>query len=420
VNATTFAVAAALGGIAGVLIGMYFNTVYSSMSYQATLKGFAANLLGGLGSVPGAIVGGLLLGLIESYGVAFLGATYRNLFAFVILLGVLVLMPNGLFGKRRGAPPEPMTGTFIANSRPVRVPTWLILIATLIAIFLPVITNNPYLLQTLTNAWLFSMLALSLTLVTGIAGQMSLGQAGYLAIGGYTSALLAMRLHLPIELSMLLGAVMAAALGTLLMLPAFRLRSQYVAIATLAIGEIINQIILNWDSVTQGPMGVSNIPPPTLLGFQVITAVNVYWFTLGLLIVAALAQLRIVRSHLGRTWRAMREDDIAAQAFGINLNRYKALAFVTSGLVAGLSGAFTAHMYSYINNETFTGATSILALTMVILGGMGNMIGAVVGAVALTAIPEVFRALADYRYLVYGIVLVLLIRFRPQGLFGTV
>jgi branched-chain amino acid transport system permease protein len=204
------------------------------------------------------------------------------------------------------------------------------------------------------------------------------------------------------------------------MLPAFRLRSQYVAIATLAIGEIINQIILNWDSVTQGPMGVSNIPPPTLLGFQVITAVNVYWFTLGLLIVAALAQLRIVRSHLGRTWRAMREDDIAAQAFGINLNRYKALAFVTSGLVAGLSGAFTAHMYSYINNETFTGATSILALTMVILGGMGNMIGAVVGAVALTAIPEVFRALADYRYLVYGIVLVLLIRFRPQGLFGTV
>jgi branched-chain amino acid transport system permease protein len=419
VNATTFAVAAALGGIAGVLIGMYFNTVYSSMSYQATLKGFAANLLGGLGSVPGAIVGGLLLGLIESYGVALLGATYRNLFAFVILIGVLVFLPSGLFGRRRAAP-EPLTGTFVSNSKPVPVPPWLIVAAALVAAFLPAVTTNPYLLQTLTNAWLFSMLALSLTLVTGIAGQISLGQAGFLAIGGYTSALLTMRLHAPFELSIFVGAIVAAALGTLLLLPAFRLRGPYVAIATLAVGEIINQIILNWDSVTNGPLGLSNIPPPTLFGLQIVTPTAVYWFTLGLLIVAALAQLRIVRSHLGRTWRALREDDVAAQAFGINLNRYKALAFVTAGLVAGLSGAFTAHMYSYINNETFPAATSILALTMVILGGMGNMIGAVVGAVVLTTIPEVFRFLAEYRYLVYGVVLVLLIRFRPQGLLGTV
>lgn len=420
VNATTFAVAAALGGIAGVLIGMYFNTVYSSMSYQATLKGFAANLLGGLGSVPGAIVGGLLLGLIESYGVALFSATYRNLFAFVILIGVLVLMPRGLFGSRRSTPPEPLTGTFVTNSKPVRVPGWLVLMGALAAVFLPAITSNPYLLQTLTNAWLFSMLALSLTLVTGMAGQMSLGQAGFLAIGGYTSALLVMRLGLPFEASLFIGAIVSAALGTLLMSPAFRLRSQYVAIATLGIGEIINQIILNWDSVTNGPLGLSGIPPPTLFGFQIITPVAVYWFTLALLIVTALAQLRVVRSHLGRTWRAIREDDVAAQAFGINLNRYKALAFITSGLIAGLSGAFTAHMYSYINHETFTGTTSILALTMVILGGMGNMIGAVVGAVVLTAVPEAFRVLAEYRYLVYGVVLVLLIRFRPQGLFGTV
>jgi branched-chain amino acid transport system permease protein len=419
VNATTFAVASALGGIAGVLIGMYFNTVYSSMSYQATLKGFSANLLGGLGSVPGAIVGGLLLGLIESYGVALLGATYRNLFAFVILIGVLVFMPSGLFGKRRAAP-EPLTGTFIANSKPVRVRAWLIVAAGLAAVFLPAITTNPYLLQTLTNAWLFSMLALSLTLVTGIAGQISLGQAGFLAIGGYTSALLMMRLNVPFELSIVAGAIFAAAFGTLLLLPAFRLRGPYVAIATLAVGEIINQIILNWDSVTNGPLGLSHIPPPTLFGTQIITPVAVYWFTLAMLIVAALAQLRVVRSHLGRTWRALREDDIAAQAFGINLDRYKALAFVVAGLVAGLSGAFTAHMYSYVNNETFPASTSILALTMVILGGMGNMFGAVVGAVALTALPEVFRFLAEYRYLVYGVVLVLLVRFRPQGLLGTI
>ena len=420
INALTFAVASVLGGIGGVMIGMYFTSVYPTMSYGAMLKGFAANLLGGLGSVPGAVVGGLLLGLIETFGVALLGSTYRNLFTFVILIGVLVLRPTGLFGARRALPPEPLTGTFVASSRPARIPAWLVVAALVAAALLPFIAADPYLLQILTSAWLFSMLALSITLVTGAAGQMSLGQAGFLAIGGYASALLTMRLGLPVELSLLLGAALAAALGTLLTWPVFRLRSQYVALATLGIGEVINQIILNWEDLTNGPLGLSNIPPLTFLGLPITQNVPIYWSALAVLAIAALFQWRLMQSHLGRTWRAMREDDVAARAFGISLNRYKALAFIASGLVAGLSGAFTAHMYSYINNETFAATTSILGLTMVILGGMGNLAGAVVGAIALTALPEVFRPLADARYLIYGIVLLLLVRFRPQGLLGTV
>lgn len=420
INVLTFAVAAVLGGIGGVMIGMYFTSVYPTMSYGAMIKGFAANLLGGLGSVPGAVVGGLALGMIETFGVALLGSTYRNLFTFVILIGVLVLRPTGLFGARRATPPEPLTGTFVANSRPVRVPWFIALGGLIAAIFLPFVATNPYLLQILTNAWLFSMLALSITLVTGTAGQMSLGQAGFLAIGGYASALLSMRLGLPLELSLLLGAVIAAALGTLLTWPVFRLRSQYVALATLGIGEVINQIILNWEGLTNGVMGLSNIPPLSLFGLPVIETAPIYWFALGILVVAALFQWRLMQSHLGRTWRAIREDDVAARTFGVSPNRYKALAFIASGLIAGLSGAFTAHMYSYINNETFAATTSILGLTMVILGGMGNMAGAVLGAIALTALPELFRPLADARYLIYGIVLLLLVRFRPQGVLGTV
>ena len=216
------------------------------------------------------------------------------------------------------------------------------------------------------------------------------------------------------------SAIITALLGTLLVMPAFRLRAHYVAIATLGIGEIVNQVILNWDSVTNGPMGLVNIPPPSILGVDVTTPRGVYWYALALLLLGALLQWRLLRSHLGRTWRAIREDDVAAQAYGISLNRYKALAFAASAFIAGASGAFTGHMYSYINHETFTSSTSILALTMVILGGMGNMFGAVLGAVALTALPELFRGLADYRYLIYGIVLLLLIRYRPQGLLGTV
>lgn len=420
INALTFAVAAVLGGIGGVMIGMYFTSVYPTMSYGAMLKGFAANLLGGLGSVPGAVIGGLLLGLIETFGVALLGSTYRNLFTFVILIGVLVLRPTGLFGAQRAMPPEPLTGTFVANSKPVRIP-WFVAIGGLVAAaLLPFISSNPYLLQIFTNAWLFAMLALSITLVTGTAGQMSLGQAGFLAIGGYASALLAMRLGWPLELSLLAGAAIAAALGTLLTWPVFRLRSQYVALATLGIGEVINQIILNWEGLTNGVLGLSNIPPLSLFGLPIVETAPIYWFALAMLVVAALFQWRLMQSHLGRTWRAMREDEVAARAFGVSLNRYKALAFIAGGLIAGLSGAFTAHMYSYINNETFAATTSILGLTMAILGGMGNMSGAVVGAIALTALPELFRPLADARYLLYGVVLLLLVRFRPQGLLGTV
>lgn len=420
VHQVSFAVASILGGFAGMLVGIYFSTVYPTMSFQAGLKGFAANLLGGLGNVLGTVFGGLFLGLVESYGVAAFGATYRNLFAFVILIAVLLFRPTGLFSRKRQTPPEPLTGTFVNNPKPVHVPGWLLVGLLLVALGLPLVVADPYILQILTNAWLIGIAVLSVTLATGTAGQMSLGHAGFLAIGAYASALLTQRLGWPFELSLLAAAVVTAVIGTLLIAPAFRLRAHYVAIATLAIGEIVSQVILNWDWMTNGVMGITNISPPSLFGWQAIFPRQVYWYALGLLMVAALFQWRMLRSPLGRTWRALREDDIAAQSYGISLNRYKSLVFIVSAALAGLAGAFTGHMYTYINHETFTNTTSILLLTMAILGGLGNMLGAIVGAVVLTALPEVFRGLADYRYLIYGLALLLLIRFRPQGLLGAV
>lgn len=420
VNQLAFALASILGGIGGMLVGIYFNTVYPTMSFQAVLKGFAATLLGGLGNIPGALVGGLLLGLIESYGVAALGSSYRNLFAFVILIGVLILRPNGLFNSRRQTPPEPLTGTFITSTRAITLPVWAVALLALVAALLPLVVNDPYWLQILTNGWLMGMVALSVTLATGTAGQTSLGHAGFLAIGAYASALLTQRLGWPFVPSLLTAGVITAILGTLLVLPAFRLRAHYVAIATLGIGEIVNQVILNWASLTNGVMGITNISPPSFFGWEAFFARELYWYSLALLLLVALFQWQLVRSPLGRTWRALREDDVAAQSYGINLNRYKALVFIASAFIAGISGAFTGHMYTFINHETFTITTSILVLTMVILGGMGNMLGAVVGALLLTALPELFRGLVDYRYLLYGITLLLLIRFRPQGLLGTI
>jgi branched-chain amino acid transport system permease protein len=420
VNATVFAIASALGGLSGMLVGMYYNHIDTAMSFTATLKGVVAQVIGGMGNVPGAIFGSLLLGLTESYGVAVFGSSYRNLFAFILLLLILLLRPNGLFASGRAAPPEPMTGTFIAPSRPVRIPRALVTGVVVVALLLPFVPNIAYILQTLTSAWLYAMLALSLTLVAGTVGQVSLGHAGLLAIGAYASALLALNGGVPVPLAVLLAGVITAVLGTLVLMPAFRLRGHYISIATLGVGEIVGLVILNWESLTRGPMGISGIPPLSIGGMDLDSPQAAYWASLLVLVALALLHTRLLSSHLGRTFRAIREDDVAARAYGISLDRYKALAFVYAGFAAGISGGITAHMYSYISYDTFTSQISVLALTMVILGGMGNVLGAIVGAVALVSLPEMFRWAAEYRLLIYGVVLLLLIRFRPQGLLGTV
>jgi branched-chain amino acid transport system permease protein len=420
VNSAVFAIASALGGLGGLLVGMYYNHIDPAMSFQATLKGVVAQVIGGVGNVPGAILGGAILGLTESYGIALFGTTYRNLFAFVLLIVFLIWFPNGLFGARSAIHSEPLVGTFIAPSRPVRLPRWLVVGVTVAALALPFVTSASYLMQTLTNAWLAAVLALSLTLVAGTAGQVSLGQAALLAIGGYASALLVIDLGAPAIISVPAAGLITAALGTLLVFPAFRLRGHYVAIATLAIGEIVSLVILNWESLTGGAMGLTGIPPLSFLGHDVVSNRGIYWTCLLALIAIAALQTRLLDSHLGRTLRAVREDEIAAQSYGVNLDRYKALAFAFGGFAAGVAGAITAHLYSYLNSQTFDSQLSLLALTMVMLGGMGNVLGAILGAVVLVGLPELFRVAAEYRILIYGVVLLLLVRFRPQGLLGTV
>ncbi len=420
VNSAVFAIAAALGGVSGLLVGMYYNSVDPSMGYQAGLKGIIAQMIGGMGNVPGAIAGSLILGLIESYGIAAFGTSYRNLFAFVVMILIIVLKPNGLFARGRALPPEPLTGTFIAPSAPVRIPPRVLAGLVVAALAMPLVIKNGYVLQTLGVGWLYAILAISLTLVAGTAGQISLGHAGLLAIGAYASALLAINLKLPVATTILAAGFITAALGTLIIYPSFRLRGHYVTIATLGVGEIVTLVILNWDSLTRGPVGLTGIPPLSFMGAPLLSGLWVYEISLGVLLVLALLQYRLLGSHLGRTWRAIRDDDVAARSYGISLDRYKSLAFGVAGFSAGIAGALMAHVYSYVNHETFQSQVSIVALTMVILGGLGNVAGGILGAVVLVSLPELFRAAAEYRILIYGIALLLLIRFRPQGLLGTV
>ena len=420
VQALSFAVASALGGLAGALIGLYYNTVSPSMGFQAGLKGFTACVLGGLGSVPGAMAGGLVLGVTESLGVGAFGASARGLVSFGLLLAALLWRPNGLFARGGHAPQEPLTGTFLPAAAAFRVPAAAAAGAALAAALLPLIVGNGYVLQILTNGWIMALFAASLTLLAGTAGILSLGHAGLMALGAYASGLLTVRLGWPFEAAFLCSGLVAAGLGTLLASPALRLKGHYLSIATLALGEIVSQLIVNVEPVTGGALGLPGIPAPSVAGIAIDSTAKYYWLTLSALVVGAALTAWLIRSRTGRTLRALREDETAAAALGVRAAPYRTLVFAVAGFFAGWAGALTAHLYSYINYETFNAPLSILGLTMVIAGGLGNVGGAVLGGVALSALPEILRPVAEYRPLVYGLLLLVMLRWRPQGALGSV
>jgi len=417
-NAAAFALASALGAIAGVLVGLYYNFIVPSSGLQAALKGFTACVLGGLSSVPASMAGGLLLGLGESYGVAIFGASARDLVAYALLLGALFLRPNGVFGGPPEAPREALTGSFLPRGRSLKLHPAAAAAAAVAAALLPLAIGSDYLLQVLAGAWIMALFALSLSLVGGMGGVISLGQAGLMAIGAYASALLSVGARWAFLPSFLASALLAAAIGTLLATPALRLKGHYVAIATLGIGEIVDQAILNWDSLTRGALGIAGIPAPRILGLDFSSVRGFYYLGLAALALGALAFAAVGASPLGRTIRAIREDEVAAASVGIDVRRYKALTFGLSALLAGAAGSLTAYLYTYISYETFGSGLSILGIAMAILGGFGNLWGAILGALVLSGLPELLRFAAEYRSLVYGLALIAVLRFRPRGILG--
>lgn len=412
-----FVIASALGGLSGVLVGMYLSNVSPTVGQSITLEAFTAAALGGLGSIPGAIVGGVLLGVAEAFGVAWWGDSARQLITFAVLIGVLWIRPSGLLGSAKAPSAEPMTGTFFGLGRPYRPRRAVVLALVLVALALPFVVND-YVLQASCQVLVFAILAQSLTLVSGNAGQVSLGQAGPLALGAYASALLTSRVGLPFWPALLLSGLITAVISVVLVAPSWRLHGHYVAIATLGTAAMISAVLLNWDAFTGGPQGITDIPPPRLFGYEFGVPAAYYLLDLAVLLGAITMVYRLQGAPLGRLWAAIREDETAVRSAGLDTVSYKSLAFGVGGLFAGLAGSLQAHQYGYIDPTFFTAQTGLLAVAIVVLGGIRSPLGAVAGSVALVGVPELFRGLQDYRVLAYGIVLVLLIRFRPQGLLG--
>jgi branched-chain amino acid transport system permease protein len=275
-----------------------------------------------------------------------------------------------------------------------------------------------YLLHIAILSGFYIILTLSLNLIIGYCGQVSLGHAAFYGLGAYASALTAMHWHLPFLLALLAAALVGALFGLGLGVPTLRLKDDYLAIVTLGFGVIIDIVLLNLD-ITGGPDGLARIPPPKLFGLDFRNKLHY------LLLVAFFVGLtlwlihRLVHSRHGRALKAIRDHEITARVMGINAAAYKIAIFTLSAGLAGLAGSLYAHYITFINPETFGLHTSILILTMVVLGGMGSILGSVLGAGILTVLPELLRRFADYQDLAYGFLLIVLLLWRPQGLLGA-
>lgn len=282
-----------------------------------------------------------------------------------------------------------------------------------------------YLLHILVITGIYIILTASLNLIVGYTGLASLGHAAFATVGAYTSSLLALHYGLSPWIGMISGGFLAAVLGAVVAWPSFRLKGDYLAIATFGAAVIVYSITLNWVNLTRGPMGLPGIP-----GFFFFTypLVHVWQYLLLVVFVATISSIAIsaiVHSPFGRILRAIREDEIAALALGKKVSKYKTIVFVLGAFFAGIAGSLYAHYISYIDPSSFSPMESITILLMVVFGGMGTMAGSFIGATALVILPELLRYLglpasvaAPLRQMIYGLLLVILMLRRPQGILG--
>lgn len=291
--------------------------------------------------------------------------------------------------------------------------------ALLIILILPQVVTSEYVMHVLIMVGLYIILSLSLNLVSGYTGQLSLGHAAFYGIGAYVAALLMLRLNLSYWAVVPLAGLVTAAFGFILGLPTLRLQGDYLAIVTLGFGEIVRLVFLNWDKVTRGPMGLPGIPSPQIGNFVFMSKVPYFYLVMGMMLITLVFMIRVSESEMGLSLMAVSHDEVAAEAVGVNTLKAKLLAFTLSAFFAGIAGSFYATYISFISPDSFMFMDSITILAMVVLGGLASIPGVVIGAIVLGLAPEVLRFMADYRMLLYGALMVIMMIFKPDGFWGA-
>ncbi len=309
---------------------------------------------------------------------------------------------------------------------------WIYAGIILAAFIFPMLDRNGYHLDVLTTAGIYILLAIGLNIIVGYAGLLNLGYAAFFAIGAYSYASMNLSWNTPFWVGLPAAAVITGIFGFLIGLPVLRVKGDYLAIVTLGFGEIIRIVLNNLDPITGGPNGLIGIDHPVLYvpafdgGFIWkkidfgVSSFPYYFLVLFFVIFVAYFSLRLDRSKIGRAWIAVREDEVAAGCMGIPVPHLKLLAFAIGSAIAGIAGSIYAAKQGTITPDTFDFILSVMILAMVVLGGMGSVPGVILGGLVLSLIPEFLREFSIYRMLIFGLVMILMMIFRPQGFLGNV
>jgi len=297
----------------------------------------------------------------------------------------------------------------------------LILIAIFTLIF-PLIFSH-YQVNIMTTALIYVMLGLGLNIEVGLAGLLDLGYVAFYAVGAYSYALLNYHFGLGFWTLLPVGAILAAFFGIIVGFPVLRLRGDYLAIVTLGFAEITRLILENWNAFSFGPSGISNIPRPGFFGINLNSeqsAIYMYYLLVAFCLLAIFVILRLKNSRIGRAWNALREDELACQAMGIDKTKTKLTAFALGATWAGFAGVLFAAKTTFINPASFTFMESAMILSIVVLGGMGSIVGVFIAALAIILLPEYLRVFSDYRMILFGAALIAMMIFRPQGIVADI
>jgi len=328
-----------------------------------------------------------------------------------------------LMARRESAPAS--TDKIPWNQRLLSEKRFFIPIVAAVFVFslvLPLFVSE-YRVNILITAMMYVVLGLGLNIVVGLAGLLDLGYVAFYAVGAYTYALLNLHYGVGFWIALPFGAFIGFVFGVLLGIPVLRLRGDYLAIVTLGFGEIIRLILENWSKFSMGPSGIANIPKPSIIGVEMTRSQGIlfiYYLMIALAIFTIFVVNRLQNSRLGRSWLALREDEIVCQVMGIDRMRTKLAAFALGATWAGMMGVIFASKTGFINPASFTFLESAIILSIVVLGGMGSILGVILGAFILILLPEELRAFSQYRMLIFGAAMVLVMVFRPQGIISNV
>ncbi|MGI6224667.1 MAG: branched-chain amino acid ABC transporter permease [Peptococcales bacterium] len=284
----------------------------------------------------------------------------------------------------------------------------------------PLFIKNLYYLHIINLAGIYTLITIGLNLLSGYTGQTSMGQAGFFAVGTYVSALLMMNLKLSFWIAIIFGIIAAAICGLIIGIPAMKLTGPYLVLATVGFGEITRLILLNWTPVTKGAAGLTGIPYPQLFSLNITSEQHFYYLILAFVALGTYIATRLAKSKIGRTFSAIREDDLAAEAMGVPVNYYKISAFVISAMFAGLAGGIFGAFSGVASPDNFTFDDSVAFLSMSVIGGNRTIFGGIIGAFVLTFISEALRVFQGTRLIVYGFILIFTVIYMPRGLVGII